>query len=255
MIKEVENNVTFYRSSHLTSPHAFSTRLGGVSKAPHLRSMNLGHGRGDDEATLRENYHLFLAATNLPTNLVSANQIHTDVVQNVTKVPETKPDCDGFVTNTKNLTLAVKTADCLPILMEDPEAGVVAAVHAGWRGSAKKIVWNALDEMEKLGAKRDRIRAVIGPRIGVCCFEVKDDFVAEYRALLGDYGEKFLVFKGDRIYCNLPALNRTLLLDGGVKEEHFEDSGLCTCCAPDLFFSHRASKGLRGTMAAMIAVK
>lgn len=236
MIKEVENGVHFYRSSLLTSPHAFSTRLGGVSKAPHLRSMNLGHGRGDDEAILRENYRLFLAAANLPTNVVSANQIHTNVVHNVTKVPDTKPDC-------------------LPILMEDPEAGIVAAVHAGWRGSAQKIVCRALDEMEKLGAKRERIRAVIGPRIGVCCFEVKDDFVAEYRALLGDYGEKFLVFKDDRIFCDLPALNRALLLDMGVKEEHFEDSGLCTCCAPETFFSHRASKGLRGTMAAMISVK
>lgn len=253
IIKEVKNGVTFYRSSQLTSPHAFSTRLGGVSQAPHLRSMNLGQGRGDDEENLRENYRRFLAAANLSRDVVSARQIHSDLVLNAEKVPEVSPECDGFVTNRPDLTLCVKTADCLPILMEDPEAGVVAAVHAGWRGSAKGIVCRALDQMERLGAKRERICAVIGPRIGVCCFEVKEDFVEEYRSLLGTFGEKFLVFEKERIFCDLPALNRALLIENGILEEHFEDSGLCTCCAPDLFFSHRASKGLRGTMAAMIA--
>ncbi len=253
IIKEVENGVPFYRSTLLTSPHAFSCRHGGTSTLPHLASMNLGRGRGDDEATLCENYRIFLEATCLPQNVVSANQIHSDIVLHAQTAPEAAPDCDGFVTATPNLTLCVKTADCLPILFEDHEAGVVGAVHAGWRGSAKGIVCRALDEMEALGAKRDRICAVIGPRIGVCCFEVKDDFVTEYRALLGDFGEKFLVFKDDRIFCDLPALNRALLIENGVLEKHFEDSGLCTCCQPDLFFSHRASKGLRGTMAAMIA--
>ncbi len=252
-IKEVKNGVTFYRSTLLQSPHAFSTRLGGVSQAPHLASMNLGRGRGDDEATVCENYRIFLAAADLPSRVVSANQIHSDIILHAAEVPEAAPDCDGFVSAAPNLTLAVKTADCLPVLMEDSEAGVVAAVHAGWRGSAKGILCRALNQMERLGAKRERVRAVIGPRIGVCCFEVKDDFVSEYRTLLGDFGDKFLVFENDRIFCDLPALNRALLLENGVLEEHFEDSGLCTCCAPDLFFSHRASRGLRGTMAAMIA--
>lgn len=253
IIKEVKNNVTFYRSSLLKSPHAFSTRLGGVSTQNHLATMNLGRGRGDDEMTVLENYRRFFAATKLPTHLVSANQIHSDLVLVASKVPEVAPDCDGFVSATKNLTLAVKTADCLPILLEDAAAGIVGAVHAGWRGSAKGIVCRALDQMEALGAKRERICAVIGPRIGPCCFEVKGDFVEEYRGFLGDFGEKFLIFKDDRIFCDLPELNRALLFAGGVLPEHFEDSGLCTCCQPNLFFSHRASGGKRGTMAAMIA--
>ena len=253
IIKEVKNGAPFYRSTLLKSPHAFSCRAGGVSTLPHLASMNLGRDRGDNEATVKENYRIFLAAATLPKQMASAHQIHSNIVLFVEKAPENYPDCDGFVTQTKELTLVVKTADCLPILLEESSVGVVAAVHAGWRGSAQKIVCQALDKMEEAGAKREKIRAVIGPRIGACCFEVKEDFVAEYRALLGEYGDKFLIFRENRIFCDLPALNRALLLESGVKEEHFEDSGLCTCCAPDTFFSHRASGGLRGTMAAMIA--
>ena len=129
----------------------------------------------------------------------------------------------------------------------------MAAVHAGWRGSAKSIVLRAIEKMENLGAKRAQIKAVIGPRIGVCCFEVKEDFVQQYSALLGTFGEAFLEKREGKIFCNLPKLNIEILKSAGILEENIEDSGLCTCCQPDLFFSHRASKGERGTMAGMIA--
>ena len=254
MVREVKNGVVYYYSTLLQSPHAFSTRLGGVSVLPHLASMNLGQGRGDDPMLLAENYRIFLGATGLAQKVVSANQIHSGDVMYVDGLPANTPSLDGFVTDTKGLTLCVKVADCLPILLEDAQAGVVGAVHAGWRGSAKGIVCNALAEMEARGAKRERVRAVIGPRIGACCFEVKEDFVAEYSALLGDFGKKFLIYSDGKIHCDLPGLNRALLVKSGVCEENVEDSGLCTCCAPDLFFSHRASGGKRGTMAAMITV-
>ncbi len=257
MIREVKNGVVYYRSSLLCAPHAFSTRHGGVSSAVHLATMNLGQGRGDDEETLAENYRRFLSAAGLPQTVVSAHQIHSDLVMNVEKIPEDgwqMPQCDGFVTNVPGVTLAVKIADCLPILLEDAAAGVIGAVHAGWRGSAKGIALRALEKMEALGAKRERIHAVIGPRIGPCCFEVKDDFVCEYLSCLGDFGKQFLHTRGEKIFCDLPALNRELLLSGGVFPDHFEDSGLCTCCDPQTFFSHRATGGKRGTMAAMISL-
>lgn len=255
MIKEVKNGVVFYRSSHLQSPHAFSTRLGGVSTEPHLRSMNLGENRGDSAENLAENYRIFLKETGLPTSVVSASQIHSNTVLTIKEPPSEKPSLDGFVTNQQGITLCVKVADCLPILLEDAEAGVVSAVHAGWRGSAKGIVLQALSQMEALGARRGNVRAVIGPRIGACCFEVKEDFVREFFSYLGSDGERFLTAREEKTYCDLPALNVFLLQKGGVLPENIEDCGLCTCCAPDLFFSHRASKGVRGTMAAMIAVK
>lgn len=254
MIREVKNGVCFYKSTLLQSPHAFSTRLGGISEAPHLRSMNLGQNRGDNDETVLENYRIFLDATSLPNRVVSASQIHSDIVLSVKEIPSEQPVLDGFVTDREGITLCVKIADCLPILLEDFEAGVVGAVHAGWRGSAAGIVTNAVSEMEKLGAKRERIRAVIGPRIGSCCFEVKDDFVKQYLSATGQAGEAFLQYRDEKIFCDLPALNLHLLCEAGVLPAHTEDCGLCTCCHGDLFFSHRASKGLRGTMAAMIAL-
>ena len=254
IVREVKNGIHYYRSTLLQSPHAFSTRLGGGSTLPHLAFMNLGENRGDRPETVKENYRLFCQATGLSQNVVSACQIHSGFVQIVDKMPENNPECDGFVTKTKDLALAVKVADCLPILMEDYEAGVVAAVHAGWRGSAKKIVMRAIEKMELLGAARGRIKAVIGPRIGACCFEVKEDFVKEYTALLSTFGERFLVRKEGKIFCDLPMLNIEILKSAGISPENIEDSGLCTCCQPDLFFSHRASKGQRGTMAGMIAL-
>jgi len=216
--------------------------------------MNLGENRGDEPQNLAENYRIFLSAAELPRRVVSASQIHSDRVLTVSEVPHEKPSLDGFVTKVRGITLCVKVADCLPILLEDTEAGVVSAVHAGWRGSAAGIVLRALDEMVALGAERQRIRAVIGPRIGPCCFEVKEDFVVQYLAATKNEGERFLLHKEDKLFCDLPALNLFLLQKGGVLRENTEDSGLCTCCAPDLFFSHRASGGVRGTMAAMIAL-
>lgn len=254
MIKEVKNGVVFYRSTLLKSPHAFSTRHGGVSTEPHLRSMNLGENRGDSIENLTENYRIFLKETGLPPAVVSASQIHSNTVLTVNELPKTKPSLDGFVTDQRGITLCVKIADCLPILLEDTEAKIVSAVHAGWRGSAKGIVLQALKKMKALGAECQRVRAVIGPRIGACCFEVKEDFVCEFLSYLETDGRQFLIHRENKIFCDLPALNRFLLQKGGVLPENIEDSGLCTCCAPDLFFSHRASKGLRGTMAAMIAL-
>lgn len=257
MRREVKNGVIYYRSTLLSSAHAFSTRYGGVSTEAHLLSMNLGHGRGDSEETLAENYRRFLLAADLPYPMLSAQQIHSDLVLKVDRFPEKNenlPQCDGFVTNIPGVTLVVKIADCLPILLEDADVGVIGAVHAGWRGSARSIVLRALDKMEALGARRENIRAVIGPRIGPCCFEVKEDFVLEYLSLTGEFGRNFLYTRGDKIFCDLPSLNKELLITGGVRAEHIEDSGLCTCCDPKTFFSHRATGGKRGTMAAAISI-
>ncbi|MBE6637919.1 MAG: peptidoglycan editing factor PgeF [Ruminococcaceae bacterium] len=256
--RKTKNGVVYYRSTILKNPHGFSTRLGGVSSKAHLASMNLGQDRGDSQETLRENYRRFHAAAELPCAMVYAHQIHSDLVLTLDRMPDAAweiPQCDGFVTSVPELTLAVKIADCLPVLLEDCQAGVIGAVHAGWRGSAKGIVLRSLEKMEALGAKRERIHAVIGPRIGGCCFEVKEDFVLEYLSLLGNFGKQFLYIRQDKTFCDLPSLNRELLFTGGVLPEHFEDSGLCTCCQPNVFFSHRASGGKRGTMAAMIALK
>jgi YfiH family protein len=213
--------------------------------------MNLGENRGDSPETVKENYRLFCQATELSQNVVSACQIHSDLVQIVDKLPENKPECDGFVTKTKDLTLAVKVADCLPILMEDYEAGVVAAVHAGWRGSAKKIVMRAIEKMELLGAARGRIKAVIGPRIGACCFETGLDVPQALRAILAEQAEAFIRPKGqEKFLVDLKGANRAILENAGVKDITLSDE--CTYCRPDRYWSHRRVGLDRGSMAAII---
>jgi hypothetical protein len=149
--------------------------------------------------------------------------------------------------------LVVKVADCVPILLSDPKAGVIAALHAGWRGSALGIACRGIERMVQLGADPEQIVVAIGPCIHACCYEVGEDFRLRVEELLGDeICKRFLKPRGDKLYADLPELNRQFLLASHVKKEHIDISPACTCCHPDRYFSHRASHGKRGTMAAMI---
>lgn len=255
-LKKTVNNVTFFVSDLLPCPHAFSTRLGGISTLPHLFSMNLGENRGDAPENPAKNFKKILLAANLPENCVSALQIHSKKVLYVKAPFEEKPSCDGFFTNRENLTLCVKVADCLPLLLYDPQARVIAALHAGWRGSAQNIAGEGVLKMKSLGAEPENIRVAIGPSIGKCCFAVRQDFIEEFTALAGaDLARRFISSKeGEQPHADLKHMNKFLLLEAGIKEEHIDLCPLCTCCNPTLFFSHRASHGQRGTMGALIAL-
>lgn len=237
--------------------HGFSTRLGGVSTDPSLSSLDLGMGEKDD---VDENRRRFAAAFSLPPKaLFFAKQLHSDKIETVTEEDVGRDfACDGFVTDRKGLLLAVKTADCVPILLGDRQAGVIGAVHAGWRGTVKGIVLRAIDAMEALGARPERIRVLIGPCIHSCCYEVDDPFfeavkASPYASLLTDAVKPSNVKDGS-YYADLTEMNRRLFQSYGVTEERIATSGFCTCCAPSLFFSHRASFGRRGLMMAGIAL-
>ncbi len=254
-IKKTVNKIPFFVSTMLSCPHAFSTRLGGVSTQPHLFSMNLGENRGDDPACVKENFRRILLAANLPQTYVSAIQIHSKEILYAAEPFAGKPSCDGFYTDQENLTLCVKIADCVPILLYDPQAKTAAALHAGWRGSAQNIAGMGVLKMKNLGADEKNIRAAIGPSIGRCCFGVRQDFIDEFSALVGADTAKNFIFEGpNQPHADLKALNKHFLMEAGVAEEHIDVCPLCTCCDPTLFFSHRASHGLRGTMAALIAL-
>ena len=249
------NGVVFYRSTLLSCPHAFSTRHGGVSSLPHLATLNLGMNRGDDPASVAENFRRISIAAGLPEKRVSALQIHSTEILYQTGPTEMTLECDGFLTDRKGLTLTVKTADCIPILLYAPQAEIVAAVHAGWRGSAGGIVKNAVKAMCARGATPEDIRAAIGPGIGACCFKVREDFVAAFTDAVGkEYAERFIIPGKDQPSADLKGLNYQYLLDAGLSGGHIDLSDLCTCCHPEEFFSHRAQKGLRGSLAAMIAL-
>ena len=131
------NGVKFLRSDKIKCPHGFSTRIGGVSTAPPTKELNLQFGRGDDKKTVLENLSRFAEAVGvLPESIVSAHQIHSNIVKRITSSSSPKLECDGFVSSDTGVSLAVKTADCVPILLsgEDGHGNVVAvsAVHAGW---------------------------------------------------------------------------------------------------------------------------
>lgn len=260
MMEREENGVVFLQSGLLSARHGFSTRLGGVSEGI-FASMNLGHRRGDAPERVRENYARFCRATKTDeTRLVMANQVHGDVVKYVSSEDVKKDlfepakfEADGLVTNTPGITLVVFSADCIPILLEDPKAGVIAAVHAGWRGTALGIAARGVEAMEALGAKASDIRAVIGPGIGKDCFETDEDVPEALGARQGTWTEGYCFPAAPgRFRVDLKGINGEILRRAGVKAENLAVSGECTCCQPEKYWSHRFTKGQRGSQAAVI---
>lgn len=268
-----ENGITYLRSSLLPCRHGFSTRLGGVSSLPHTSSLNLAFGRGDDEETVLENLNLFSEALGFSAEkTISVPQIHSADVRVVRESnagqgyhKNAKDSFDGYVTDTEGLPIGVKSADCVPILfawvkMMDGEKQVraVGAVHAGWRGTVSKIAEEGVKNLCALGATPKEIYAAIGPCIHRCCYTVGEDVYAavrdafgadiQYKAtmceLVDDESKKYLL--------DLVEINRYILESVGVPSENIDACDLCTCCNPELFYSHRASGGVRGTMLSVI---
>ena len=252
MKKINHNGVIYFRSDNIPVPHGFSTRLGGVSKEPHLAEMNLGRNLGDDPLAVEENYRRMAEAIGFGADsIVFTNQIHSAAVLTVGKgnIGRTY-DCDGFVTAEKGVTLAVRTADCVPILLCDHKAGVIGAVHAGWRGTVDKIQQNCISAMCRLGASAENISAAIGACIHKCCYKVGEDF---YETLCRKLGKEMTDrYVSEDMYADLVGLNVELLNEAEVIDITASED--CTCCKSELYFSHRASKGKRGVMSAFISL-
>ncbi len=242
--------------------HAFSTRLGGVSEPP-FDTMDLSFGRGDDPVRVRENFDRLCAAIGVRTeDIVLSRQEHHANIRNVTAADRGKgvtrerdyTDFDGLLTDEPGLVLCTQYADCVPLLFADPVRGVVGASHSGWKGTVQEIGRVTVERMvSDYGCRREDIAAAIGPSIGPCCFEVDEPVYAHFAAM--DVWDERCVRRapGDKFYINLWEVNRRILLAAGVREEHLNVSDLCTRCRPDVFWSHRATGGVRGSLAALIA--
>lgn len=258
-----------YRSSHLTHPrvrHAFSTREGGVSSLEHTRSMSLSFGLGDSDDTVRENMRLLCLKAGLSYDgLIGSPQYHSTVVRYVTsqnalegiEIENTQPS-DGFVTDEKGVSVLVRVADCTPILFtgeKEDMSPVVGAVHAGWRGTVSGIASVCVREMVSHGAKKESVRAAIGQCIRPCCFEVKDDFIDAVTDIKGaGFAGRHIKKRDGRFFADLVSMNIEILSDEGIPAENIDVSPSCTACRPELFHSHRASGGKRGTMGAVIGI-
>lgn len=241
--------------------HGFSTRLGGVSEDI-WSSLNLGTSCGDDPDRVRENHRRFFAAIGADGDkLALTNQVHGGEIRSVTSADwktdvYDKPEyeADGLMTATPGVILRVAAADCLPILFYDPVRRVIAAVHAGWRGTASGIAGAAVERMcETYGSRPEDILAAIGPGISQCCFETYEDVPNAMMASLGSSAlQQFEIKENGKFAVDLKGLNRVRLLAAGLTEEHIAVSGDCTACLPDKYWSHRKMGTARGSMAAAI---
>ena len=229
------------------SRHLFTTRAGGVSSGV-WASLNLRRSCGDDPTCVRENFRRVGEMISCE-RFVFLSQQHTDRVLHVDAshvirdVYQPLAEADGLVTRTPELALMVFSADCVPILMEGD--GVVAAVHAGWRGTVKGIVSKAVREM---GCPPETIRAWIGPAIGPCCYQVGDEVRDALRERLGEEAEPFII--GDKV--DLKGFNRRLLERSGVRM--IDVSPICTMCSHEEYWSHRYTAGERGVQCGVIVL-
>ncbi len=238
----------------------------GLMHAVTMRTASYPYGlslalhTGEDAAKIVQNRKAVakLLHPTAPVHFVVAKQTHSDHIA-VIEAQETKgwesheeaiEDCDAMITNCKNTILAILTADCVPVLLYDPKKEVVAAIHAGWKGTKEKIVLKCLEKMqERYGCRAEDIVAGIAPAIGGCCYEVGED-VARY---FSDFPQACIP-EGEKFMLDLPIINRQQLLDAGVKDENIEMSGVCTACESERFFSYRKAQGCSGRFMSLIGI-
>ena len=255
-----KGTLTYLAADTIPVPHAFTTRLGGVSR-DHLASLNLAFGHGDTMENVETNLRILTGALGIrEEKLVLTRQTHSDIVRRVSAADAVGlchrdyPECDALVTNDPGTALLVFTADCTPILLWDSETGAVGAAHAGWRGTAAGIAAKTVEAMVKnFGSRPENIHAAIGPNLAQCCFETDADVPEAMYKALGKEAEAFIQRRGEKFHVDLKGLNRLWLNQAGVS--CVDISQACTACRQDLFWSHRATRGVRGSQGAMILCK
>ncbi len=292
-----KNGVVWLETARLGLPgllHAFTTRAPG--------NFNLNYSVAGSPGSVTRNRKKLLRALGGPWQLITLKQRHTDIVRALDAVPrrrdaEAMRERDGalkfygdaLITNQPRLLLAVQVADCLPILLLDPKQRVVAAVHAGWRGTARRIAEKTVGEMQaRFGCRPRDLRAAIGPGIHACCYEVGREVVEAFESQF-PYWEKLvrrvkvsvpdLIWQQrlmsreplppgarrprpaltapaeERIFLDLVEANRRQLVAAGLRSKSIIASPLCTACRTDLLFAHRAEHGRTGRMMGLIGLR
>lgn len=249
LIQKSEVALTMASAHRMGGVMAFSLRTGGCSPAP-LDSLNFSQVQGDSAHNVKRNLDRLTGDISIdPSCIVTCRQVHGNTAEIVDTVPNKPPEADAVITRRTGVFPAVKTADCLPILLLDPVKRVAAAVHAGWRGTVLRITREVLRVMEnRFHCNPDDIRAGLGPAINPCCYEVDDAVLEPFRRALPD-PDRFITVNGSEesagkgrkasFRLDLAGTNRFELIAHGVPESHIVTTGLCTACRPELFFSHR----------------
>jgi YfiH family protein len=238
---------------------AVFTRHGGLSPEP-WASLNFGGNVGDERQRVRENrFRAFDALGRPRQSMFDVWQVHSaDVVianaphPHLNNPPEFK--ADAILTDNPAVTLFMRFADCVPILLHDPRKGVVGVVHAGWMGTVKKVVGQTVKMMQAAyGSHPADVLAAIGPSIGPDHYEIGADVVTQVRASFNGDSSHLLRTDDGRTHFDLWAANRLTLEQAGVGQ--VEVAGLCTACHPEDWYSHRAQKGKTGRFGALIALR
>jgi YfiH family protein len=258
--------------------HAFSTRPGGVSPLEDEKVLNLGFTDWDTRENVQENRRRFqtaAGASDLP--LIALKQIHSDVIHLFEGSPNDPCSGDASITNRPGLLLAIQTADCVPILLVDPQKRAIAAIHAGWRGTLVRIAAKTIGKMQMHFATNPRdLLAAIGPSIGPCCYEVGTEVATQFLSQFPDAPDYFDEFRtGDEpnpiqwlnmmppghqpppkgVLLDLRKANRSQLLIAGLRPQNIHTIDLCTACRPDLLFSYRKQGPASGRLMSVIALR
>lgn len=243
----------------------FTTRLGGVSEGI-FSTMNLSFTRGDEEEAVRENYRRLASALDVDYDkFVFTDQTHTTNVRKVTAEDAGNGltrerefhDTDGLITDVPGLVLSTFYADCVPLYFVDPVHCAIGLSHSGWRGTVNRMGKATIEAMRReYGSRPEELRCAIGPSICQDCYEVSGDVAVEFEQAFAGHENEILIAKENGKYqLDLWKANEIVLLDAGVLPEHIEITDICTCCNPDLLFSHRASHGKRGNLGAFLCLK
>ena len=260
IITEKFGSLEYLTAEGIAVPHCFTTRYGGVSTGI-FDSLNIAIKEGETEENVRQNLTILGDALGFGLNdLVLTRQTHSDIVRVVGRddcrgcFHRDYPECDAVVTNDPGVALMVFTADCTPMLFHDPVTGAVGAAHAGWRGTASAIGPKTVAAMvAHFGCRPENIRVAIGPNVGFCHFETDADVPEAMVAAFGSEAEQFIRSNGEKYYVNLKEINALILRRCGVR--HIEISESCTMCQPQRFWSHRVTRGARGSQGAIIVCK
>lgn len=242
--------------------HAFTTRIGGVSTGD-CESMNLNFDR-DEKAAVLENFRRMGSVFHVSTKqFVLSHQMHTTNVRRITREDRGKgvvrerdyENVDGLITNEPGIVLTTIYADCIPLFFADPVKKAVGVSHSGWKGTVGKMGLRTVRAMtEAFGTDPRDLRVVIAPGICKDCYEISRDVAEQF--LKAGFDSRVLEQKSDEKYqLDLWEANREVLLEAGVLPDHIEVTDICTCCNSKALFSHRASHGKRGNLAAMIAIE
>jgi len=243
--------------------NAFSTRLGGVSPMPD-QALNLAGFNEDDAENIYQNRRRFLNLFDGEWLLTGCWQVHGIDVRVVQSSDDAKAKpgvlgddeyCDALVSNTPKVLLAVKTADCVPVLIGDRVTRSFAAVHAGWRGTSSSIVKLAIEKLQReFKAQTKDMRAAIGPAANGCCYEVGSEVISVFKERFPQANKLFTSTREGHARIDLHQANRDQLIDAGISSDHIHIAPFCTMDRNDLFFSYRCEKQKHGRVGRLMSV-